>query len=414
MPIPFTQRDPDAFYRAADFTQKNRLQDIYLQRDQEDRQATKARQAEADRRQSEKDAQEITDRERELLTTVHAPFARRALKSGNARQYYAQQLANPVTAAQLREEDIFELSDLDDPEFDSHVQAIAEWAPEESADPGPLETVVGDNGNPVLQPRSQAIGRTPYQKPESRPSSYEEFTLAQKDPEFATFLKSRRGRGISMTMPDGTQVQIGGAEGAIGPGELTAPTKNKLQESIVTATDQLDRLNSIGESFDPKYLTVQGKALGVGLKLKDIGGGMFGQMTPQERDYLRRYSTFRADSGKNLSAILNQLSGAAISPAEADRLKRGIPNEDDSPSEFQAKYRSAVRDVTRATMRANWALKMGIGVRSVDQLSRQMPLNAIDQVYAERANQIWQEMGGAPEARQRAVQLANQEFGLAR
>jgi hypothetical protein len=278
----------------------------------------------------------------------------------------------------------------------------------------PLETVVGDNGKPVLLPRAQAAGREPYSKATGQPSSYEEFVLAQKDPEFAAFLKSRRGKGISITQPDGSVIQIGGEASEIGPGDLSGPTKNKLQEALVQASDELDRLNSIGQSFDPKFLTVQGKMLGAAMKLKDITGGLFGRMTPQEQDYLRRYSTFRADSGKNLSAIMNRLSGAAISPSEEVRLKKGIPTDEDSPTQFQAKYASAVKDVTRAMMRANWALKNGIGVRSVDQLAKVMPLDAIDQVYEQRANQIWQQLGGSPETKQQAIQQANQEFGLAR
>lgn len=290
---------------------------------------------------------------------------------------------------------------------------LAPFLPSQQPKDLQLETILGDDGKPRFVPREQAVGKQPWQK-NDQPSSYEEFTLAQKDPEFAAFLKSRRGKGISITQPDGSVIQIGGEGGEVGPGDLSGPTKNKLQESLVQAADELDRLNSIGQAFDPKFLTIQGRALGAGLKLKDISGGLFGQMNPQEKDFLRRYSTFRAESGKNLSAILNRLSGAAISPAEGERLKKGIPNDEDSPTQFQAKYDASVKDVTRATMRANWALKNGIGVRSVEQLAQVMPLDAIDQVYEQRANQIWQELGGTPETKQRAIQQANQEFGLAR
>ncbi|MDR2214619.1 MAG: hypothetical protein LBE59_02120 [Nevskiaceae bacterium] len=277
-----------------------------------------------------------------------------------------------------------------------------------------LETITGKDGRPVFVPRPQAIGQQPYQKPAGQPSSYEEFILAQRDPEFAQFLRARKDKGISITNPDGSVIQIGGDGGNIGPDELTAPTRNKLQESLVGAADELDRLNSIGKSFDPKFLTVQGRAMGAGLRIKDIAGGVLGNMTPQERIYLDRFSTFRSEANRNLSAIVNRLSGAAVSPAEIDRLKKGIPSDDDSPTQFMAKYASSVKDATRATMRANWALKNGVGVRSVNQLSQVMPLDAIDQVYEQRANQIWQSLGGTPETKQQAIQRANQEFGLAR
>jgi hypothetical protein len=279
-------------------------------------------------------------------------------------------------------------------------------APQPTSSQGKL---VADQRAGFLTPEQVTAANAP-----KAPSSYEEFTRAQKDPAFAEFLKSRKGKGLSVTLPDGTVVEMGGAGGGVGPGELSGPTKNKLQESIVQATDELDRLNSIGQDFDPKFLQIPGRLKGGALKVKDLAGGMLGEMSPEETQYLSKFSTFKADAAKNLSLILNRLSGAAISPAEGERLKKGIPNEEDSPTQFIAKYQAAVKDSSRAIMRANWALKNGIGVQSVEQLSKTMPLAGIDQVYAERANAIWQEMGATPETKAQAVQQANAEFGLAR
>lgn len=219
--------------------------------------------------------------------------------------------------------------------------------------------------------------------------------------------------GLSVTLPDGTVISQGSPPG-VGAGDLTAPIKTKLQESIVGATDELDRLNSIGAGFEPKFLQLPGKVKAMALKIKDLSGGALGDLSEGEKKFLTDYSTFAADAAKNLSSILNRLSGAAISPAEAERLKKGIPNDQDSPTQFQAKYKAAVKDVTRSIMRANWALTQGIGVKSTENLSKMMPLSAIDQVYETRANAIWQEMGGTPEAKAKAVAQANQEFGLAR
>lgn len=242
-------------------------------------------------------------------------------------------------------------------------------------------------------------------------------SLLQRDPTTGklTQVQTRRPQGsagFNMQMPDGTVISMGGSGGGVAAADLSGPTKNRLQESIVQATDELDRLNSIGEGFDPKFLQIPGRLKGAALKLKDIAG--IKDLTPDESQYLTKFSTFKADAAKNLSTILNRLSGAAISPAEGERLKKGIPNDEDSPTQFIAKYRAAVKDSTRAIMRANWALKNGIGVQSVEQLSRTMPLGGIDKVYETRANEIWQELGGKPETKAQAIQQANGEFGIAR
>ncbi len=65
-------------------------------------------------------------------------------------------------------------------------------------------------------------------------------------------------------------------------------------------------------------------------------------------------------------------------------------------------------------MRANYALKNGIGVKSVDQLSKLIPLDSVDKIFEDRANQIWQDLGGTPDKKAEAIATAKQEFGLAR
>ena len=226
-----------------------------------------------------------------------------------------------------------------------------------------------------------------------------------------------RGNGITYTATDGSIVQIGGSGGGggVGPQDLSGPTRNKLQESIVQATEGLDRLNRIGDSFDAKFLTVPGRLKGVALNAKSMAGGLFGDMSEDEKKYVTDFTTFRADAAKNLNLYIKEITGASMSVQEGSRIIKGAPDpENDGPEAFMAKYKSSIKDVSRAVMRANWSLKNGIGVKSVADLSKVMPLDAIDYVYAQRANAIWQELGGKPETKAQSVKQANQEFGLGR
>jgi len=257
----------------------------------------------------------------------------------------------------------------------------------------------------------------PQWKTETRPdgSTYQ-VNSATNETKLVQGRTPAKGNGITFTNADGSTVQIGGSGdgGGVGAQDLSPATKTKLQESIVTSTDQLDRLNSIGSGFDPQFLQIPGRLKAGALKIKDLAGGALGNMTPDESKFLADFSTFRAEGAKNLSAIFNQLSGAAVSPTEEVRLRKGIPNDEDSPTQWMAKYKSSVKDSSRAIMRANWALKNGIGVKSVADLSKAMPLNGIDSVYEGRANAIWQELGGNSETKAQAVNQARQEFGLGR
>lgn len=253
--------------------------------------------------------------------------------------------------------------------------------------PGPLElkAIVGPDGKPILVPETMAVGQRPYYQ---------------------------GSKGISMTMPDGTQVQIGGDGSVVGPGELSKPTINNLQETIVNSTSRLDRLNATLATYNPQFLQARGIVKANTTKLKDF---LNMDVSPEQRKYLDEYSQFQSSAATDLAAFLKEMSGAAVTPQEYARTEKALPSGTElSPTEFEAKAKVAVKTISRAIMRANWALKNGIGVTSVEQLAKAMPLEGIDAVYEKRANEIWQELGGKPEAKAEAIRRANQEFGLAR
>jgi len=242
--------------------------------------------------------------------------------------------------------------------------------------------------------------------------SWDEYVLAQKDPAFAKFLESRKGKGLSVTLPDGTVVEMGGQAGAIGPSELSKPTINALQETIVNSSNRLDRLNQLFTAYKPEYLQAKGLLKAGTTEVRDFLGM---DVSDEDKKYLSGYAEFRATASQEFSATLKELSGSAATEAEVQRVMKGVPSDKDkSPTAFEAKARATTKFITRAIMRANWALKNGIGIQSVDELSKRMPLEGIDGVYEARANEIWQQMGGTPETKAQAIAEANKEFGLAR
>lgn len=154
MPIPFTPYNPNSFAEGYNFVRQGQMEDNQLRRlyqqDQmaaEDRATQQRRQGEADARVKAKDAQDVSDRERELLTTVYAPLSQRAIQSGNPRQFFGQLVANPQTRQMLLNDGIFEESDLQDPEFEQHVQAIAALGASQDQQKRVQSTFVGKNGN---------------------------------------------------------------------------------------------------------------------------------------------------------------------------------------------------------------------------------------------------------------------------
>ncbi len=249
----------------------------------------------------------------------------------------------------------------------------------------PLEAVVDPvTKQPVLRPRSQSVGATPYYRPSN---------------------------ALAVTLPDGTTISDG-PPGIVGPNELTKPTVNKLQETIVTAQDRLDRLGQTMSAYKPEYLQAKGLLKAKGGELVEFLGG---ELDSESKDFLSKYSEFRASAANDYNQTLRELSGAAVTDGEAKRAQQGAPSPDDrSPTQFEAKAKSTEKFIRRAILRANYALKNGIGFKTVDELAKKVPLEAVDGIYEARANQIFEELGGTPEARAEAIRRANEEFGLAR
>jgi hypothetical protein len=130
------------------------------------------------------------------------------------------------------------------------------------ADIGPLETVTGPDGKPTLVPRSQAVGMSPYQKPENEPTTYDQWKLAKnaydarnKDatkpfPDYDVWLSDQTARGaVQVNMgPNGvdygkpddgnTWLRVPGADGKPeiklfpdGPGGELLPRQTPTQGS---------------------------------------------------------------------------------------------------------------------------------------------------------------------------------------
>jgi hypothetical protein len=249
----------------------------------------------------------------------------------------------------------------------------------------PLEAIIDPRTKqPVLQPRSKAVGATPYYRPSN---------------------------ALAVTLPDGTVISDG-PPGAVSANELTKPTVNKLQESIVGAQDRLDRLNSTLATYKPEFLQARGL---LKAKTGELAEFLGGELDPESKQFLSQYSEFKATAANDFNQTLRELSGAAVTDGEAKRALAAAPSpEDRSPTQFEAKAKATTKTIRRAILRANYALKNGIGTKSVDELSKLIPLEAVDAIYEARVNEIYEQLGGTDEVRQEAIKRANQEFGIAR
>lgn len=197
--------------------------------------------------------------------------------------------------------------------------------------------------------------------------------------------KPPTGMEIS-TGPDGTTIRTNVRDGG-----LTKTTLTRIEDKQFQAGEALARMRDIRSAFRPEFQEI-GTRLGTAWSgLKEKAGV---QLTAEERKTLNDFAIHRRRAISNVNQVLRDMSGAAITPQEADRLTKGLPNpgtgvfDGDSPTEFRAKMDDVTREMTLASMRYSYARRNGL-----DPLT----LNLVDMsdIIAREETTIREELRGA-------------------
>ncbi|KKL91916.1 hypothetical protein LCGC14_1889930, partial [marine sediment metagenome] len=138
---------------------------------------------------------------------------------------------------------------------------------------------------------------------------------------------------------------------------LRPTVAGKLQESILESNNQLGLLASIGDTYQPQFLTYFAK----GKKAVLTGFEKLGGTIPEsQQKFVAEYTVFTQNALDSLNLYIKFITGAQMSNVEADRLRKGFPDaENNSASEFIARYKGTVRKMLGYTQRASEALRTG-------------------------------------------------------
>lgn len=214
--------------------------------------------------------------------------------------------------------------------------------------------------------REQAAGRQPL----------DEFAYAQKKraPEKSRAVFDAEGNPVYFE-GDPNQFQ-----------EFGTKASNDIEGRILNSGAMLNRLNDTRALFKPEYLEFGTRVGAEWGRLKD----KMGTATAEEQALVGEFSRFKSEAFNNLNTTLKELSGAAVTPQEAERLNEQLPNagtgifDGDSPVEFQAKLEQAIKQQKLAVARYNLWLSAGRTGKPWD-LGR---LNDVPALLNQRGQQI--------------------------
>ena len=149
---------------------------------------------------------------------------------------------------------------------------------------------------------------------------------------------------------------------SMGGGGMTNTSRSKVEEKALNAQGMLSRLDQIRDSFDPKFQTWGGKVRIAAIQAKASSGL---DVSSDEQKQLEDVARFKVAAFNNMNRVLNELSGAAISPQEAERLKQELPNpgtglfDGDDPITFKAKMDAVDNQIREAIRLYDTQLQRG-------------------------------------------------------
>lgn len=254
---------------------------------------------------------------------------------------------------------------------------------------------------PAAQPeQAPALVDTPFGKM-SRDEARDLGSTMLLDPRYAT-----AGKAILDAVEGPNQGQMG------------RTAQNQLEERTLNAAAQLGRLENIKTMFNPKFLEIPKRMemLGVSWSAK-----MGAKLSPEQRSELSKYSAMRATIVNNLSTILKELSGAAVTPQEYERIKNDQPNagtgifDGDDPITLEAKLNNSIRIQRQAIARYNYMRSKGLNFdkNNIDQfLALDDVPAAIDQRGTEIESQLRKSGADPNTIDQQVRRQLKQEFGI--
>jgi hypothetical protein len=180
--------------------------------------------------------------------------------------------------------------------------------------------------------------------------------------------------------------------------ELGKPTRGNLEDVFVKGQGNAMALQQQLARYRKEFSTYGGQikaAMGTGAEKMGM------RVDPTTQQYVSDYNSWKSDTTSLLSAYLNQLSGAAISPTEEARLRSSFPNESDGPTEYMSKAKTTMQRFALAQARAAYLLSNP--TLTMDSVS----LEKMQGIIVNEANALAKsyESGGTDPARARAEAL---------
>lgn len=225
----------------------------------------------------------------------------------------------------------------------------------------------------------------------------QEMIAARFDPATGQFLT-----GDGRPLPAGfLPVSVPGVQAAnVGDAaSMTPRAKGELETQLIALDDQIATASNVLTKFDPKALELPGR-----IETALLGGADYLglNLTPDQEKTLKDRTAFLQDSYTQLNETIKAITGAAMTNAEAERIRKQMPDpEKMGPVKFQEAARGVLKKLKLAQMRKRWMLKNGMAADfGAEGFTPQISIDNFERTYRTRIEEVMGERSvTAPEAK---------------
>jgi Fe-S cluster biosynthesis and repair protein YggX len=191
------------------------------------------------------------------------------------------------------------------------------------------------------------------------------------------------------------------------------PAMNTIEEKMLTSGEAGARLSSIRQRFKPEFLNIEKR---IGFAWNTLAEKISANaLKPEQKAELEQYYSFKSDTIDNLNQYIKEITGAAMTIPEAQRIMQAVPNagegilDGDSPTQFKAKLDATMQRLLMVQARQTFAKKTG-------KPWSQIPLEQMNGIIQNKTDELqgrFQQQGlKGNELRNAVKQGLKQEFGI--
>lgn len=199
-----------------------------------------------------------------------------------------------------------------------------------------------------------------------------------------------KSEGIVVYDPNtGKPIVQTGVSGNAQVGGMTKTTITNIEKELMDANKAFSRIKNVQAQFKPEFQEIKTKIGSAWTAAKEKMGV---KPTKQEAEALVKFSQHKRRSISNLNQYIKEITGAALSREEAERIMRGMPNpgtglfDGDSATEYEAKMNDVMSELQMAIGRLNYVKRNGM--TSIEDI----PLQNMPDIINRRGSQIEQDM----------------------